>query len=75
VKDQRPGHVADVEDGANRTIIAIEPGLNGKPRLAIEGYTLTGRDFSLELAYRTTISADAALALAAGIQNQLGDQQ
>lgn len=71
MKDHRPDRLADFEDGNVRTFVTVEPGLNGKPRLAIEGWDFLRQ----ETVYRTTISADAALALAAGIQNQLGDQQ
>lgn len=71
MKDHRPGKLLDFEDGCTRTFITIEPGLNGKPRLAIEAWDFLRQ----ETVYRTTIPADAALALAAGIQNQLGDQQ
>jgi hypothetical protein len=71
VKDHRPGLIADIEDGNTRTFVTVEPGLNGKPRLSIEGWDFLRQ----ETVYRTTIAADAALALAAGIQNQLGDNQ
>ena len=66
MKDHRPGLLADFEDGANRTFVYVEQ-VNGKPRLAIEGWD----SWRQETTYRTTISAAAALELAAGIQSQL----
>ncbi|WP_072689341.1 hypothetical protein [Rhodococcus marinonascens] len=70
MKDHRPGLLADLDDGTNKTIIAVEPGLNGKPVVAIECYR-RDHDFDPVVVYRTAIPAAAALALAAGIQNQL----
>lgn len=56
MKDHRPGLIADIEDGNNRTFISIEPGLNGKLRFAIEGWDFLRQ----ETVFRTTISEDAA---------------
>ena len=56
MKDHRPGLIADIEDGNSRTFISLEPGLNGKPRLAIEGWDFIRQ----ETVYRTTISEDVA---------------
>ena len=71
MKDHRPGLLADFEDGFNRWIIAIEPGMDGKPCLAIESYEITLD--GLQHGHRTTRPAAAALELAAGIQSKLGD--
>ncbi|MFC9768819.1 hypothetical protein [Rhodococcus jostii] len=67
MKDHRPGLIADIEDGNTRIFYYVEPGLNGKKRVAAEVWDFLRQ----ETIHRATYSADAALALAAGIQNEL----
>lgn len=67
MKDHRPGLIADIEDGNNRTFISLEPGLNGKSRIAIEGWDFLRQ----ETIYRTTISEDVARVLGLEILRHL----
>ncbi|MFC9768623.1 hypothetical protein [Rhodococcus jostii] len=68
MKDHRPGLIADIEDGNTRTIYYQEPGLNGKPRVAVEVWDFLHQ----ETIHRATYSEDDARALALRILIKTG---